>query len=378
MKPLLSLVTSARNDNYMGNSNWRLETTINFIADKLTKIGKLQDVEFIITDWGSEIPLPTVLSLTQDAQQISRFILVPFSLAEKVRRDSNFPAPIAVNVGIRRARGKFICLTCADVIWSEEFLQHLFDILSGKYEIGKPIKRTLFIFSRKNVPIEVVNQSPCLDNLDKFIQENGDNLTIDNLMPYFLAPAGSLMMHRERWYECHGIDEKLIYWGWNDIDLVLRMRLRNYFCIDMGKEHDMYTYHLQHYSSEYTPPKQNPQVFNPFVVNDNNWGLANFQFEEFPPNLRLDASVSTVSKISKDDKHYRRKHLLNLMKFACSDMSWRGLSVTLLTLRRILADSPDRSIAGKLYFYLRRLKTHIFQVVAYVANYLLLSLYQHM
>ena len=358
MKPLLSLVTSARNDNYMGNSNWRFETTINFIADKLAKIGKVQDVEFIVTDWGSDIPLHTVLSLTQEAQQISRFILVPFSLAKKINRDSSFAATIAINVGIRRAQGKFICLTCADVIWSEEFLQRLFDILSGKYEIGQPLKRIFFIFSRKNIPIEIVNQNPSLEYVDGFIQENGDNLTIDKLNPYFLAPAGSLMMHRERWYGCHGCDEKLIYWGWSDIDLVLRMRLRNYFCINMGKEHDMYTYHLQHYSSGYTPPKWNPQVFNPFVVNDNNWGLANYQFEEFPPTTTpLDVSGVTATKILKNDKHYYRiKHLLNLMKFACSNMNRKNLSLTISTLIKMLVFSPEGTIERKLYFYLRRVK----------------------
>ena len=54
LPPLLSFVIMARNDEYMGNAKWRLETTLDFLATSLSKLGRLQDAEVVIVDWQSE------------------------------------------------------------------------------------------------------------------------------------------------------------------------------------------------------------------------------------------------------------------------------------------------------------------------------------
>ena len=75
--PLISIVIPSRNDSYMGNSNWRLETAINFIALQLDLLNRLDDVEVVVVDWGSETPLHDDLQLTGEGEKITRYILVP-------------------------------------------------------------------------------------------------------------------------------------------------------------------------------------------------------------------------------------------------------------------------------------------------------------
>jgi hypothetical protein len=70
----ISLVIAARNDSYMGNFKWRLETTINYIAAQLQSIDWLQQVEIIIVDWGSASPLREVVQTSKAVEQIIRYI----------------------------------------------------------------------------------------------------------------------------------------------------------------------------------------------------------------------------------------------------------------------------------------------------------------
>ena len=71
--PVLSLVLCSRNDRYMGNSRWRLETALNYVAGRVEALGREQDVEVLVADWGSEVPLREVLVLGPTATRIVSF-----------------------------------------------------------------------------------------------------------------------------------------------------------------------------------------------------------------------------------------------------------------------------------------------------------------
>ena len=64
---LLSLILCSRNDSYMGNSRWRLEVTLNLALINAKRANFLEDLEIIVSDWGSEIPLRDVLQLVPEA-----------------------------------------------------------------------------------------------------------------------------------------------------------------------------------------------------------------------------------------------------------------------------------------------------------------------
>ena len=63
MTPTLSLILCSRNDDYMGNARWRLETTLNYVSERVEALGRDTEVELLVTDWGSEVPLSDVVAL---------------------------------------------------------------------------------------------------------------------------------------------------------------------------------------------------------------------------------------------------------------------------------------------------------------------------
>ncbi len=65
--PALSLILCSRNDRYRGNSLWRLRTSLNFVADKVTKLGRSSEVEILIADCGRDLPLREILALNENA-----------------------------------------------------------------------------------------------------------------------------------------------------------------------------------------------------------------------------------------------------------------------------------------------------------------------
>ena len=81
-KPVLSLILCSRNDQYLGNSRWRLQTALNYLAQKVHELGREEDVEVIVSDWGSEIPLHSVLELDSIAERIVSFVIIPPTLAQ--------------------------------------------------------------------------------------------------------------------------------------------------------------------------------------------------------------------------------------------------------------------------------------------------------
>jgi hypothetical protein len=51
----------------------------------------LNKLEIIVSDWGSEIPLPEVLNLVPEAKDRVKFVHVPPDIAKVEQKDSKFP-----------------------------------------------------------------------------------------------------------------------------------------------------------------------------------------------------------------------------------------------------------------------------------------------
>ena len=48
---LLTVAVTGRNDDYMGNFKYRLTTCLNYLARNLRDLGRLDEVEVLVTDW---------------------------------------------------------------------------------------------------------------------------------------------------------------------------------------------------------------------------------------------------------------------------------------------------------------------------------------
>ena len=121
----LTLILCSRNDSYMGNSRWRLETSINLALLNAHKAGFLDQLKIIVSDWGSEIPLRDVLQLVPEAVGRVKFVHTPEDIAIIEQKDSKFPEVIALNAAARRASGEYIGRIDNDTVVGAEFLKTL-------------------------------------------------------------------------------------------------------------------------------------------------------------------------------------------------------------------------------------------------------------
>ena len=107
----------------MGNSRWRLETTLNLTLLNAQKANFLEDLEIIVSDWGSETSLREVLQLVPEAESHIKFVHIPKNIAIVEQKDSKFPEVIALNAAAKRADGEYIGRIDNDTIVGEEFFR---------------------------------------------------------------------------------------------------------------------------------------------------------------------------------------------------------------------------------------------------------------
>ena len=232
----------------MGNSRWRLETTLNYIGERVEAIGQAEDVEVLVTDWGSRVPLREAVRLVPAAAAIVSFVTVPPSVARKLQQDSPFPEVLALNAAARRARGTYIGRIDQDTLVGERFLRWVFE--SG---LTRPAlqEKALFFANRRSIPYRLTSGSPSLRQVTRFVRLFGamlpvwrENASTGNV--FWTSYVGIWLVHRDLWHECGGYDERLIYYNEMETDMICRLR-QKYRIVDLGEltSHDFY--HLEHY-----------------------------------------------------------------------------------------------------------------------------------
>lgn len=274
--PTLALVLCSRNDNYMGNSLWRLQTVLNYNAAVFDSLGLIDKVEILVTDWGSREPLRNVLSLNASATGIVRFIYVPSETARELQSDSPYPEVLALNAAVRRSRADYVGRIDNDTLVGKRFAKRFFEGIAD--DSANDWSRSIMFARRRKVPYRFASQSPMPALVAEFVERYARILHVETNCPFFHSPVGIFLMHRDLWNEAGGYDERLLYWGWMEVDLIYRLQSRRKL-VDVGKlfHHDFY--HLEHYNPKTprrTTRRKNPEV-KPAIPcpNDSSWGLAN-------------------------------------------------------------------------------------------------------
>lgn len=224
-KKLLSLVIAGRDDDYTHDFRYRITTTLNYLARGLSQLQRLDDVEIVITDWGSNIPLVHSLALSKEAAEISRFIYVPSEVVRAAQcGNGNFHTSMSLNVGIRRSEGQFIFVGAADILITSQSLEALFLVLEGKRYPDICPAQTLFLCPRYDIPWQFVERQPGLEEWNRYLLLSGSelNYAYESLLAV-CSGAGALLMHAELWDRARGIDESYAAYGYNDVDLGLRV-----------------------------------------------------------------------------------------------------------------------------------------------------------
>jgi len=170
-----------------------------------------------------------------------------------------------------------------DTYLTKTSLEMILAGLSGEGTLGGALDRHFFLASRYHIPISLHNHSAGLEEIDAFIRENKSAMDHDCLNKTdFMGTATAYLMHRSIWHECRGFDERLIYWGWFDIDLFHRLR-RRYEVVDLENT-GIEFFHLEHYSNSRKRDRvsENPQRANrrklprKIKANREDWGLVAF------------------------------------------------------------------------------------------------------
>ncbi len=287
--PILSLILCSRNDAYMGNSRWRLETALNYVGDRVRSLGREHDVEIIVTDWGSDVPLRDVVALGPAAADIVSFLTIPPTVAHGLQRDSPFPEVLALNAAARRARGQFIGRIDQDTLVGERFLRWLFDAVERKRPpetSGMRIEVTLLFANRRSIPYRLAALCPRLPVVERFLAWFARWLRIETGRVFYNLDVGIWLLHRDLWHACGGYDERMIYMNDMEIDMVTRL-LSKYPIRDLGKVVQYDFYHLDHYHprgsrSSSTHRKVNSQSPPPpmgFRPSGDEWGLAAYPLQ---------------------------------------------------------------------------------------------------
>jgi hypothetical protein len=309
-KLALTLILCSRNDLYMGNSRWRLQTTLNYIAQIVHELSREEEVEILVADWGSEIPLREVIELSPLAARIVSFLLIPPEIALPLQKDSPFPEVLALNAAARRATGEYIGRIDQDTLVGKRFLNYFFDLYEGRRHLEVPLTSAILFANRRSIPFGFAVRCPPLAFVEKYIHLFGHSLVVwkqnrsaDNV--FWTSYVGIWLLHRALWWACGGYDERLIYYNWMETDMILRLN-QGQGVINLGKAVAFDFYHLEHYN-----PRENwfarshavrntgidlstpPTILNP---NGEDWGLIQYPLQ-LSPGLSIEKKFEANSLV---------------------------------------------------------------------------------
>lgn len=293
---VLSLILCSRNDQYMGNSIWRLQTTLNYVAEMVHELKREAEVEVLVSDWGSDIPLQQVIELSPAAARIVSFLHVPPRIAHDLQKDSPFPEVLALNAAARRASGEYIGRIDQDTLVGKRFLDYFFALYEGREKLEVPINSALLFSNRRNIPYRFAVRCPSLNQVDAYVKWFGKSLKVwkENQFyeeVFWASYVGIWLLHRDLWQACGGYDERLIYYNWMEVDMILRL-MQNNKITDLGRLTAYDFYHLEHYDPRTSlqariHAKKNPD-FTPGTrirqLNPNGaeWGMITYPLEIKP------------------------------------------------------------------------------------------------
>jgi hypothetical protein len=293
-KRVLSLILCSRNDQYMGNSRWRLETTLNYVAQRVQELEREEDVEVLVADWGSTVPLTDVVQLSPAAAKIVSFLAISPAIARDLQRDSPFPEVLALNAAVRRAKGEYIGRIDQDTLVGTHFLRTFFDLYEDRRQLTVPLAHALMFANRRNISYQLAAACPPLKHIERLVRLCGRLLPhgTPSVRPFWSYEVGVWLLHRDLWNECRGYDEDLIYFNWMETDMIRRLS-QKYPIVNLGEFVDYDFYHLGHYSRYARPQsgekkrKRNPVVdfsMPPKALKANNqeWGLLNLPLQTVP------------------------------------------------------------------------------------------------
>lgn len=277
---LLTIVLCGRNDDYLGDFKYRIQTAINYVGVSCAHRGLKNDVEILVVDWNSDEPLSQALLLLPDAYDICQYISVTPELVHKhAPSNRRFSPEIAANVGLRRASSDFILFCPADILCTETAIDNLVAILNNERQTTFDPQKTILCLDRKMLPWQIVEKKPTIEQWDRYIQLCGRHLIHDRYFLGLNGGYGGLLLHRNLWFECQGFAEHNSGWGLSDTDWGLRLG-QKYLSVSL-ESLGVTLYDMQQRPDLTVRRKVGEMHYgNRIDLNQPDWGLASVEFEK--------------------------------------------------------------------------------------------------
>ncbi|MFH1135484.1 MAG: tetratricopeptide repeat protein [Pseudomonadota bacterium] len=285
--PYLSLVVTSRNDDHGGDMNKRMRLFIDDLVFQCRRTG-LQ-AELIVVEWNPPRDRPRLreaLPWPESPGPLTiRLLEVPPELHERLKNSDRMGLfqMIAKNVGLRRARGKFVLATNIDLVFSDELIDFL-----ARRELNP---RCFYRVDRYDVPEGVLAGFPSHEALLDYCRKNVIRVHRDQREVHANACGDFTLLSREKWAELKGYPE-LELWSIYIDGLLVHMAhaagLRQVVLLD-----PMRVYHAEHkkgwaveqpttqeiprldYNRDYLPWVQKMmEEKRPLTPNRESWGLA--------------------------------------------------------------------------------------------------------
>ena len=274
-EPLITFCICGKDDNYVDDFLYRIETTINYIYQEIEEIKKGKDFELIIVDWASKKPLHDTLGLNAKFTNSVKFLYITENfLKDSPYNSDNIPICYALNLAIRRASGKFIFVTSADIILNSNSLLALFNICSKEIQTTFTTEKSYLTIGRKHIPWEIISQQPNPFFLKNYLERNGHELRSDFGYLRWGGGAGFIGMHRNIWELNEGLDEGIVNYGASDVEIFLRStnKFEHIELSNLG----ICSYHMEHppekQSIESKYVRKNYDIFKNKKKSNPNWG----------------------------------------------------------------------------------------------------------
>ena len=342
MVPTLSVVVTGRNDDYGGDFHHRLQTSVRWWSHHVKEFEI--PTEYVFVNWN---PLPDKPSLFDTIEWYPnkyfeiKFVEVPYKIHEEfnkpeVRKPNQLYEFIAKNVGIRRATGKYILSTNADILCdplffidiaggglqadtyfrANRFDYHATGITESDFEEELiTIRKNIFEVKARGVSFPFKSNGSMWMPMLKLLIKNrlfvkwqlckrkyhrlftlfGCNIVYDNAEYHLHVNAAGdfLLMHSDHWHKLKGYDETFFLTLHNDAELVFNAYAsglkecvivepiyhqdheRRYSEVNPNLQQDGYKIYkqLQEKAQRLLKTKE------PEIANDDYWGLKNHDLE---------------------------------------------------------------------------------------------------
>jgi hypothetical protein len=284
MAPYLSIVTVSRNDDHGGDPQRRTQIFIDSYAWQAEHY-KLE-TELILIDWNppeGKPGLADILKFPANDYFYARVITVPPEIHKGFRHNKSLPIFqfIGKNAGIRRARGKFVLLTCMDTLLDDRLFEYiarkklnkdwmyradLYDVENTIPDTGhpeqqafcrdpknefikteEPLQKFRRLWSNDRIPVKGLSRCEKIFPQHSFIDDDGvviaqlKRRTIKDLN--FYTCGDFTLMHKDMWNALRGHGEYESYSFHIDSQLLIHAY---FFVEEVNFVPPLSCYHIRH------------------------------------------------------------------------------------------------------------------------------------